>query len=549
MKLQLQSKLESSQLGAHLLRHSSVWICTLLFALSFWLLSLRMYVPLEWGDEGYFANAALRILDGEMIYRDFQHNYPPGRMYALAFLIKLFGHDLSVVRLFWVFCHSASVVVGYCVSRRLMPSPLALVVALAILFNDVHQNKTVELLVSSLLLLTLFRVLERRTSDLIAGVAMGALAYFRHDVAMMGFMLFYLQMFAQAYTSKGDAPYLARLRNRGAEGSRFLLAFALTGLPFVFYLLFQDALAQAFSDLTLAGFEANAALSKPFPPLFDGWGLSAIWQGLRGDSVVFYTPPFVYAVMATVALRSLRSGDRSLKTLEILVCAGFGILVFAQVIPRTDMGHLSKAYIPAHILTFALLYQIGAAGVSNFGRRRLGRAVLCAVLVVLVATLPIKLFLRHGEKYEALPRVLATELFGIGTPFLMVEFPHGRFKMRSRSVAARMRATSARILETRDQGMDESMLVYPAGAIFNFLYGYKSPVAYDVLRPGELGGNAPEIIEEIEREIARVRPTVLIWVSEGTNRELARSLNSWARDSGYQRRRAPRMDVWIRSDP
>ena len=177
-----------------------------------------MFVPFEWGDEGYFVNAAMRILSGEVIYGDFQHNYPPGRMYALALLIEIFGQDLAVVRLFWAFCHSATVAVGYCISRRMMPVPLALLVAIAILLNNVHQNKTVEILVSSLVLLTLFRVLERRTSDLAAGAAMGVLAHFRHDVAMMGFVLFYLQMFLQVLSSADDTPYSHRLRRRFSEG-------------------------------------------------------------------------------------------------------------------------------------------------------------------------------------------------------------------------------------------------------------------------------------------------------------------------------------------
>ncbi len=161
-----------------------------LFCVSLWLLSLRMYVPSEWGDEGYFVNAAMRILSGEVIYRDFQHNYAPGRMYVLAVLIKTLGQDLGVVRIFWILCHALTVAVGFCVARRLMPLVLALGVAIAILFNSVHQNKAVELLVSAVVLLVLFRVLERRTGDLAAGLAIGFLAYFRHDVAVMACVVF-----------------------------------------------------------------------------------------------------------------------------------------------------------------------------------------------------------------------------------------------------------------------------------------------------------------------------------------------------------------------
>jgi 4-amino-4-deoxy-L-arabinose transferase-like glycosyltransferase len=183
-----------------------------LFVISAWLLSYRIYAVHELGDEGYFVNAAMRILSGEIIYRDFQHNYPPGRMYVLALLIKLFGQDLSVVRAFWVACHSASVAVGFCVARRMMSLPLALCVGVVIIANSVSQNKAVELLVAALILLLLARSWEGKHSDFAAGVWLGCLTYFRHDVAVMGCMVFFLQTLLQAYLDPRDARYSIRLR-------------------------------------------------------------------------------------------------------------------------------------------------------------------------------------------------------------------------------------------------------------------------------------------------------------------------------------------------
>ncbi len=90
------------------------------FAVALTLLLQRMYIPQEWGDEGYFANAALRILDGQVLYRDFQHNYPPGRMYSLALLIEVFGRDLAVVRIFWCVLHAGAVALSLLVARRLI---------------------------------------------------------------------------------------------------------------------------------------------------------------------------------------------------------------------------------------------------------------------------------------------------------------------------------------------------------------------------------------------------------------------------------------------
>ena len=547
LSLALPTRIRNSRLGRFVGRHPTSWVSAVLFAISYSLLCLRMYVPFEWGDEGYFANAALRILSGEVIYRDFQHNYPPGRMYVLAFLVKIFGQDLTVVRLFWVFCHSASVAVGYCVARRLMSVPFALLTALAILFNNVHQNKSVEILVSSLVLLTLFRVLERRTTDLAAGAALGVLAYFRHDVATMGLLLFYLQMYLQALVADDGATHLDRLRRRSSEGWKFLFGFVLAGTPFVLFLLAQGAFGHAFHDLILAGFEANVALSKPFPPLFTSWDLKSIWQGVRGDAVVFYTPPLVYGACTLYAVRSLRGGGASLRGIQILVCAVFGALVYTQVIPRTDAGHLNKAYIPAHILSFVLISLTTGAFVSNLVKRRFALALLFAIIVVPAAAIPIAQFAQSGNKPEALHEVLFTEL-GFGPPFHVIELARGRYKTRGEFLARRMRNINEKILAYQDGREDEFMLAYPAGAIFNFLYDYKNPVAYDVLRLGELGGNDTEIVQKILQRVEATKPRVMIRIFEGTNPELGADLTVWAKNAGYTRYPLPRLAVWIRSD-
>jgi hypothetical protein len=67
-------------------------LATLVLCAQYWL-----YV--HWlGDEGIFLHAAVRILGGEVLYRDFFELLPPGSFLAVAAWMKLFGAGLGSMR-------------------------------------------------------------------------------------------------------------------------------------------------------------------------------------------------------------------------------------------------------------------------------------------------------------------------------------------------------------------------------------------------------------------------------------------------------------------
>ena len=53
-------------------------------------------------DEGVAVTGAMRILHGEIPYRDFWTMYAPGQYYFLAGLFKFFGQSLLIERIFSV---------------------------------------------------------------------------------------------------------------------------------------------------------------------------------------------------------------------------------------------------------------------------------------------------------------------------------------------------------------------------------------------------------------------------------------------------------------
>jgi hypothetical protein len=524
------------------------WLAALLFGISAWALSFRMYAVHELGDEGYFVNAAMRILDGEIIYRDFQHNYPPGRMYALALLIKVFGQDLFVVRAFWIACHCAAVAVGFCVARRMMALPLALCVAVAIMVSSVPQNKAVELLVSALVLLVLCRSWEGKLGDFAVGVCLGCLTYFRHDVGVMGCMVFCMQIVIRAYLDPREVRFSARLRARGTQAWRFVAAYVMVGSVFIIFLLYHGSLLLAFEDLALSGLQANVELSYPFPVLVEVWSWVGVWEGVTSNRVAFYAPPVVYFCCALFGLWSLLRSDEKVYGGQLLSAAIFGLLVYIQVIPRTDSGHLSKAYMAAHVLSFALISIVLTAAFKKARNQRWGGAALLLLLAIPVVAIPIKQGIYQSIRRASPVEVLQTQLAGGLRTYQPVEFPFGRLDYRSKRDRTQSQAIVDEIAKYAHLRESETLVAFPAGALFNFVYGYRTPLRYDVLRPGELDNNDPDVLRKLMRNLREARPRVLIYVLEGTNRPLSRLIIRWAENHDYRFFSGPHYRAWIRQD-
>ncbi|MGH7699557.1 MAG: hypothetical protein ACREMJ_03420 [Gemmatimonadales bacterium] len=81
-------------------------------------------------DEAIPVLAAARILDGDLPYRDFWTIYPPGQLYLLAGLFKVFGTSLVVSRLGSVAAILATSILMYGMGRQLrLPVPLATLAA------------------------------------------------------------------------------------------------------------------------------------------------------------------------------------------------------------------------------------------------------------------------------------------------------------------------------------------------------------------------------------------------------------------------------------
>jgi 4-amino-4-deoxy-L-arabinose transferase-like glycosyltransferase len=104
-------------------------ITLLLFLLtSAYLLVFRRYTTMD-PDEGITLQGAQRILQGEVLYRDFFSFFTPGSYYLLSLLFKLFGNSFLTARTALVLFGGLFSVVTYLLARRVSQRSAALIVA------------------------------------------------------------------------------------------------------------------------------------------------------------------------------------------------------------------------------------------------------------------------------------------------------------------------------------------------------------------------------------------------------------------------------------
>ena len=269
------------------------------FVLLFAILLLGALEPVNIADEGFCVYNSVRVLKGEVPYRDFFAVYAPGTFFLYAGLFRIFGESLAVSRLGDVLLRGAILVMIYLLARRSASRFVALVPAAVCAFflataDTVRGYAMWPALVFALLsALLLFRFVDSGNDALLlgTGVCIGLAGFFRHDVG--------------SYTLAATSItfFLCKSNLRLTSTSRFslllkycliLMGAAFVAAPVLLYLIWNGALRDAWYCLVVVpGTILHAARALPFPPLLrlpsergKIWAMS-LWLHSYGPLVVY----------------------------------------------------------------------------------------------------------------------------------------------------------------------------------------------------------------------------------------------------------------------
>src|SRR5438046_1521298 len=107
-------------------------IAVLVLLASFAYLCLfRRYTSMD-PDEGIILQGAQRILEGQVLYRDFFSFYTPGSYYLLALAFKIFGNSFIVARSILVLFGATLSVLHYLLAQRVCSRGTAFTIAVLV---------------------------------------------------------------------------------------------------------------------------------------------------------------------------------------------------------------------------------------------------------------------------------------------------------------------------------------------------------------------------------------------------------------------------------
>ena len=277
------------------------WAPLLVFLMSLALLTVNLNLQVNSYDEGLMGVGAVRVLEGELPYRDFYTIYPPGQFYLLASVYQLLGVSIIAGRMADVVIMGALMVVVFLLVRLLAGEAMAWVGwVLALCWRvwppiPISLHPAMLLSMASLLCVILF--LQRGGRWLLhAGLLVGLAALFRHDLA--------------GYTAVAVLIVLPCYLWRQGVGQRRLMEFlgggAVVRLPVAAYFVVKGPGAERVSAFyTLPFMLYLGAASAGFPtPMNTPYELESWWALLaprQAWAVFRYLWAFYFPLLVCLA--------------------------------------------------------------------------------------------------------------------------------------------------------------------------------------------------------------------------------------------------------
>lgn len=475
-------------------------------------------------DEGLIVYGAVRVMGGDLPYRDFWTQYSPGQFYVLAGLFRLFGATVMVERTWDVVCRAVLALALYGVAAQLTNRWLALVVWAAgvvwLAFYGFFGYPIFQGLLFSFL--SIYFLLKAMSNPAQmkwrwwSGVMLGLAAIFRHDMAVYAVAAEGLVFIAFIATSQHVGNLFTRIW-RGILGFLPVAAGALILVgPVLLVLVALVPLHELLDQLFIFPL-VTFPLVRDLPyPTFTG----------SAEDLPFYMPFVIYLVAAAVAMvRALGMGsvrlelehgllrreqftDAVLAHLRaqnwgVFVVVLFGLFGFNQARVRSDLIHTPHFFLASVVLLPVLVRGFRRVDAMSSGIV----AVMGLVALYLLFPEPLDW---HAERLKA--RRDSTIQMAMA-----MDNAQGTLADPNQIMVAK---TVRNLTQPGDPvyiGLSRHDKVFANDAMLYFLAKVSSPTRYQELHPGLV--NTEPVQAEMVADLERHTPKVIVLTNmfEGAN--------------------------------
>lgn len=456
-------------------------------------------------DEGYLLDGVEKIMEGQVIYRDFHHTYAPGRFYLVAAAFSAFGKNLIVERVIFALLQALKCSLAFMLVFAVTRNGFALVAPILIMIAPGPWHKV---FFSSLGFLATYLVLTSICRSLkwvlVCGAGVGLCAAFRQDTASFAVV-------------GGIAGILVHElgKGRGIAGSAarvgmLLAGIAVVAVPVLLYFHLEHALGPMVHKMTKDGMIDNMTNRIPYPGLASRMGIDAAYvRYILPVRLLFYLPFVVYALAAAVAVRYLAARRRTGSLTGMIVILTVSVLAFNQSMWRSDIGHLLQTMQYVYLLV-AILLGVGYSSlIQRCDPRGWKRAVLiCALFAIAPLML---LWAAYGCAVGSTDRAVAARFVRegvsvgdteyLGSAFVRIgnNTPLGleRAPVYVLPVEARFFSAVKGFLDTHTSA-GEYILAVPQLQVLYFLFDRKNPTRYAHYRRALDPAEEAQYIEDIK---------------------------------------------------
>lgn len=303
------------------------------------------------------------IRGGEIIYKDFIVQFPPGIYYAAYMVMQVFNNNfigyiilvsLGNALVSWLVFKIAAELFG--TTEGIVSFALSIV-----LHPPLYKWYLCAFPLASLYFYMLYLNADKGSGPRLPKLMLSAFSaglglYFRLDTAVYVVVAILAGQVAGLFSCGNIARHGL---TSDLEGKRafflkhsllFLVCFGLTIVPFFLFAIWYDALPGVWQSVVVLTASAPGALALPYPSLYSiPQGFATLIES--GDVtkihvVLYFLIPLAYLIYALSAAGTIIFGemrDDPWKSLQRVPVAVFGCLLFLQAMHRSDFWHLLQA--------------------------------------------------------------------------------------------------------------------------------------------------------------------------------------------------------------
>lgn len=466
----------------------------------------RTAVPM---DEGQLAAVAVRLLDGEVLYRDIHTGIGPGIYHVTAALFAFFGHDLLVTRWAQVGINAAIAVCLWLLAARVVRihwaalPPLAFLLLVVVSFPVLtmlnYSSLALATAIGSLLVLQRYLKFGYTSTGLLLGVLLAVTALTKQNYGALTIVAIGTSL---VWNRPGSA---LAVRSLFASLLPIVTSGATLALLIVAYFGVQGALSDLI-DATLIqlGGPQLQAFNNPIPAIFGTlpsneplfiflYTPPTLFNHLMHGGTLFDRPitllmremairisyglPLIALIATPIVLWATRRHRGPRVRRETQTIALFSLLFFLGIFPSAIWSHLAFV-VPPTLLLLAVLFD----SLESVARRRIVAARWVALIgCSMVLSVCLIASVRIGETIQNWYPI-------------PLELPRATLFVTPHYAALYRGAVD--FIETC-AAPNDPIFVAPDIPIIYFLTGRRNPTPYELTIPGNVDGQV--IIERLDR--------------------------------------------------